>query len=90
MAYARLRAAIARRKPTAALLVNYTEFNAKLAAKLWEGGTRVLWYGAPQIWAWRAKRAIPLRRHVDRLCVMFPFEEALWRGSLRRSLRPAS
>jgi lipid-A-disaccharide synthase len=80
VAYGKLRAAIARRRPTAALLVNYTEFNARLAPLLWSEGTRVLWYGAPQIWAWRASRAEPLRRHIDRLAVMLPFEEPLWRG----------
>ncbi len=79
VAYGRLRAAIRRRRPAAALLVNYTEFNSRLASTLWSEGTRVLWYGAPQIWAWRARRAEPLRRHLDRLAVMFPFEEPLWR-----------
>src|ERR1700744_1192411 len=79
LAYGKIRAAIARRKPAAALLVNYTEFNTHLANVLWETGTRVLWYGAPQIWAWRAGRAIPLRKHLDRMAVMLPFEEKLWR-----------
>jgi lipid-A-disaccharide synthase len=79
LAYAKLRAAIHKRRPGAALLVNYTEFNARLAATLWKIGTRVLWYGAPQIWAWRAGRAIPLRKSLDRLAVMLPFEEPLWR-----------
>ena len=79
VAWSRLRAAILARRPRAALLVNYTEFNARLAATLWKAGTRVLWYGAPQIWAWRPGRAAPLRKHLDRLAVMFPFEEALWR-----------
>lgn len=78
-AYARVRAACARMRPAAALLVNYTEFNARLARELWTRGTRVLWYGAPQIWAWRPTRAAPLRRHLDRMAVMLPFEEALWR-----------
>lgn len=79
LSYAKLRAAIARRRPAAALLVNYTEFNTRLAHMLWETGTRVLWYGAPQVWAWRSGRAQPLRRALDRLCVMLPFEEKLWR-----------
>lgn len=79
LSYAKLRAAIARRKPAAALLVNYTEFNTRLAHALWEAGTRVLWYGAPQIWAWRSGRALPLRKALDRLAVMLPFEEKLWR-----------
>ncbi|HSO36010.1 MAG TPA: hypothetical protein VLT33_25960, partial [Labilithrix sp.] len=59
-AFAAVRAAAARRKPAAALLVNYTEFNARLAESLWASGTRVLWYGAPQVWAWRSGRAVPL------------------------------
>lgn len=79
LAYARVRAAIARRKPDAALLVNYTEFNARLAETLWANGTRVLWYGAPQVWAWRRGRRVPLRRHLDRMAVMLPFEEDVWR-----------
>jgi lipid-A-disaccharide synthase len=73
-----LRATRARR-PRAALLVNYTEFNTRLAAYLHGEGVRVLWYGAPQIWAWRPRRAVTLRRTIDRLAVMLPFEEALWR-----------
>ena len=52
VSYAKLRAAIHLRKPSAALLVNDTEFNARLAPVLHRAGTRVLWYGAPQIWAW--------------------------------------
>lgn len=79
IAYARMRAAIALRRPAAALLVNYTEFNTRLAQALWSAGTRVLWYGAPQIWAWRPGRAAPLRKHLDRMAVMLPFEEKIWR-----------
>ena len=68
------------RRPRAALLANYSEFNTRLAAHLHGSGVRVLWYGAPQIWAWRANRATTLRRCVDRMAVMLPFEEELWRG----------
>jgi lipid-A-disaccharide synthase len=68
------------RRPRAALLVNYSEFNTRLAAHLHEAGVRVLWYGAPQIWAWRPNRAATLRRSIDRLAVMLPFEEDLWRS----------
>jgi lipid-A-disaccharide synthase len=67
------------RRARAALLVNYTEFNTLLAAKLHARGVRVLWYGAPQIWAWRARRAEPLRRTIDRMALMLPFEEQMWR-----------
>lgn len=67
------------RAPRAALLVNYTEFNARLAPRLHARGVRVLWYGAPQVWAWRARRASTLRPAIDRMAVMLPFEERLWR-----------
>jgi lipid-A-disaccharide synthase len=80
LAYAKIRAAIALRSPRAALLVSYTEFNSRIARVLWRKGVRVLWYGAPQIWAWRVTRAEDLRRHVDRMAVMLPFEEELWRS----------
>ena len=67
------------RKPRAALLVNYTEFNARLAPHLRAAGVRVLWYGAPQVWAWRASRTTSLRRSVDRMAVVLPFEAPIWR-----------
>src|SRR5215472_6099661 len=70
----------ARGHVAAALLVGYTEFNARLAASLHAWGVRVLWYGAPQIWAWRPGRARTLRKRIDRMAVMLPFEEPLWRG----------
>jgi len=80
IAYGKLRAAIATRRARAALLVNYTEFNTRLASVLWPLGTRVLWYGAPQVWAWRSARALPLRTRLDRMAVMLPFEEPMWRA----------
>jgi lipid-A-disaccharide synthase len=79
-AYARVVHEAKRRRVESALLVNYTEFNMRLAAHLHARGVRVLWYGAPQIWAWRPGRASKLRPFVDRMAVMLPFEEALWRS----------
>ncbi len=78
-AYVAVARAARKRRARAALLVNYTEFNSLLAAHLHARDVRVLWYGAPQIWAWRRGRADRLRRNVDRMAVMLPFEEALWR-----------
>ncbi len=78
-ALARVIAEARRRKPRAALLVNYTEFNSRIAHVLHDAGVRVLWYIAPQIWAWRASRARSLRRNIDRMAVILPFEEDLWR-----------
>jgi lipid-A-disaccharide synthase len=75
-----LRAAKTRR-PRAALLVNYTEFNARLAPQLRAAGVRVLWYGAPQVWAWRPNRTTTLRRCIDRMAVLLPFEVDIWRAA---------
>jgi lipid-A-disaccharide synthase len=72
---------VARRRPKAALLVNYTEFNARLARRLRAAGVPVLWYGAPQVWAWRPGRAQTLGPFVDRMALMFPFEERIWRAA---------
>jgi lipid-A-disaccharide synthase len=69
------------RRPRAALLVNYTEFNARLAPVLRDAGARVLWYGAPQVWAWRPGRTAALRRSIDRMAVMLPFEAPIWRAA---------
>ncbi len=78
-AHAHLLRAAKERKPRAALLVDYTEFNTRVADVLHRAGVRVLWYVAPQVWAWRAGRIPKLRRSVDRMAVIFPFEEPLWR-----------
>jgi lipid-A-disaccharide synthase len=77
-AWRRIARAVRAARPRAALLVNYSEFNARLAPGLHEAGVRVLWYGAPQVWAWRAHRLQSLRRCVDRMAVVLPFEEPLW------------
>lgn len=68
-------------RPRSALLVNYTEFNARLAPKLHAAGVRILWYGAPQVWAWRARRVHGLNRWIDGMALMLPFEERIWRDA---------
>jgi lipid-A-disaccharide synthase len=75
-----VRRAVDRRRPAVALLVNYTEFNARLLGFLRRRGVRVVWYAAPQIWAWRPGRGRPIARGVDAMAVVLPFEEALWRA----------
>jgi lipid-A-disaccharide synthase len=80
-AFAAVLRAVRGRRPRAALLVGYTEFNARLAPRLRAAGVRVVWYGAPQIWAWRPGRASSLRPFVDRMAVVLPFEERLWRDA---------
>ncbi|HNS95813.1 MAG TPA: hypothetical protein PKL73_02605 [Polyangiaceae bacterium] len=68
-----------RRRPGQALLIGFTSFNQALGRELRSMGIRVLWCVAPQVWAWRPSRLDTLRHSVDRLAVLFPFEEPLWR-----------
>lgn len=63
-----------RRHPTLAILVDYPGFNIRLAAELHKAGIPVLYYIAPQVWAWKEGRVQQLRRYVNDLIVVFPFE----------------
>lgn len=69
----------AKRRPAAALLVGFSEFNARLGPLLRRRGTRVLWYAPPQVWAWRPERARKLASAADELAVLLPFEVEIWR-----------
>lgn len=66
---------------TIALLINFTEFNTHLGRLLKGLGTRVLWVAAPQVWAWRPGRLHTIGRSIDRMGVLFPFEEPLFRSA---------
>ncbi len=72
---------IHRNKPSIALLINFTEFNTYIGRLLKTAGTRVLWVAAPQVWAWRKGRLFTMKYSLDRLAVLFPFEEPLWRSA---------
>ncbi len=61
-------------RPTIAILVDYPGFNLRLARRLHELGIPVVYYVAPQVWAWKEGRVRTIRQFVDRLLVVFPFE----------------
>jgi len=68
-------------RPEAAVLVDSPGFNFRLGPSLRRAGVRVFYYIAPQVWAWHAERARQMARWVDRLAVVFPFEEPLFRAA---------
>jgi lipid-A-disaccharide synthase len=68
-----------RRPPDAAVLVDYPDFNLRLARALHRRGVPVIYYVSPQVWAWRRGRLRAIRETVSRMLVIFPFEEALYR-----------
>lgn len=65
-------------RPDAVLLVDYPDFNLRLAKKCRERGFRVIYYISPQLWAWRKGRIHHIRAYVDHMMVIFPFEEQLY------------
>lgn len=78
-AFRRLREAAVERRPDAVVLVDWPDFNLRLAKKLRRAGLRVIYYISPQVWAWREYRVRQIRRDVDRMLVIFPFEEDFYR-----------
>lgn len=65
---------IANDPPDLLLLIDYPEFNLKLAAAAKARGVRVLFYVSPQVWAWRQGRVKKIGRAIDMMGVIFPFE----------------
>jgi lipid-A-disaccharide synthase len=69
-----------RRRPELAVLIDFPEFNLRLAKALSERGVPVVYYISPQVWAWRRRRVKTIAEHVDRMLVLFPFEEDFFRA----------
>ena len=61
-------------KPDLLVLIDYPDFNLRIAAIARKYKVPVLYYISPQIWAWRQGRAKKIARLVDRMAVIFPFE----------------
>ena len=61
-------------KPDAVLLVDYPGINLKFAEEVKKRGIKVIYYIAPQVWAWKPKRIEKIKKFVDELIVLFPFE----------------
>ena len=74
-AYKLLKRAAIERKPDAVILVDWPDFNLKLARALHRRGLKVIYYISPQLWAWRSYRARNIRRDVDLLLSILPFEK---------------
>lgn len=69
-----------KRRPDAALLVDYPGFNLRLARELKKRGIKVLYYICPQVWAWNRGRIPKMAEIIDRLMVIFPFEVEVFKG----------
>lgn len=78
-AYRTLLSSARSRRPSAIVLIDWPDFNMRLAKKLHREGFKIVYYVSPQVWAWRKYRVNALRRDVDRMLVIVPFEEEFYK-----------
>ncbi len=79
-AFRALRSAAIERRPDVAVLIDFPEFNLKLARTLKRKGIPVVYYISPQLWGWRKYRRKTIRDNVDLLLTILPFEKSWYEG----------
>jgi lipid-A-disaccharide synthase len=77
--YRDLVATAERTKPAVAVLLDFPDFNLRLAKKMKRMGIPVVYYISPQLWAWRSGRVKAVQKYVDKMLVILPFEEKFYR-----------
>lgn len=78
-AMSRLKKLLVGLRPDLLILIDFPEFNLHLAAKAKKLGIPVLYYISPQIWAWRSGRVKKIKKRVDHMAVILPFEASFYR-----------
>lgn len=73
-AFSDIIAEVKRSKPKAAILLDYGGFNLKLAKSLKELGVKVIYYIPPKVWVWKKNRVFKIKKYVDDVLVVHPFE----------------
>jgi lipid-A-disaccharide synthase len=73
-----VKTALEETQPDLLILVDYPEFNLKMARHAKSLGIKVLFYISPQVWAWRPKRIHKIGRSIDHMAVLFKFEQAFY------------
>jgi lipid-A-disaccharide synthase len=77
--YRKLVASIRRERPDVAVLIDFPDVNFRLAKHLRRAGVPVVWFVSPQLWAWKRGRLRWVQERVDKMLVIFPFEERFYR-----------
>jgi len=78
--YRRLVASIKTRRPNAAVLIDFPDVNLRLARELKALNIPVIYFVSPQLWAWKRSRLQWIQERIDRMMVIFPFEETFYRA----------
>ena len=74
----RLRRAAAAERPDVFVAIDFPDFNFRLLPAMRSLGIPIVYYVSPQLWAWRPSRMETIKRYVDRMLVIFPFEEEMY------------
>jgi lipid-A-disaccharide synthase len=69
-----------KRSPEAAVLIDFPDFNLRLARKLHQLGIPVFYFISPQVWAWRSGRVKQIKKYVRKMIVIFPFEQEFYKS----------
>ena len=77
--FSRLKRAIRERRPDVAVLIDFPDIHFKLAQQLHRLGVPVIFFVSPQLWAWKKHRIRLVQKYVDKMLVIFPFEEEFYR-----------
>ena len=75
-----VKADVERFSPDVIILIDYPAFNLRIAKWAKSRGIKVYYYIAPKVWAWKERRVKSIRKYVDRLYTIFPFETEYFRG----------
>jgi lipid-A-disaccharide synthase len=78
MIFGQLEKEISERRPVASVLIDSPDFNLRLAKKIKKLSIPVLYYISPTVWAWRKGRLKIIKRAVDKILLIFPFEEKIY------------
>lgn len=66
--------------PQAIILVDYPGFNLRVAKFAHHNGLKVIYYISPQVWAWKKSRVYDIRKYVDKMMVILPFEKDFYQS----------
>jgi lipid-A-disaccharide synthase len=73
--------------PDVLILVDYPGFNLRISRFAHEHGIRVFYYISPQLWAWRSSRVKTIKKNVERMFVILPFEKSMGMRSILSAIR---
>jgi len=76
--FRKLKQSIRDRRPDVAVLIDFPDIHFKLSAELHRLGVPVIFFVSPQLWAWKKRRIQLVQRYVDRMLVIFPFEQKFY------------